>query len=156
MPVSRRRFIGAVVLASAAVPLKAVTLTEGQGDPLLVANATAAMFKPLIGDTFWLHLEPASPVQLTLLSVTPFKLPPLPTPKRGVKLVPPPGGFARVMKQTSSFELHFRAVSGGGGLNQGTYLLENSKLGRFELFMIPMGNAGIRTFSAVINHLPAV
>jgi Domain of unknown function (DUF6916) len=156
MPVSRRRFLESVLFASVVAPVKSITLIEGQGDSSLVANANVATFKPRIGDTFWLHLEPATPVQLTLLSVTPYTYPaPVPTPQRGVLLIPPPCGWIRYLKRTTSFELHFHAVNGAEGIKQGTYLLENNTLGRFELFLIPMGNESYRTFSAVINHLPA-
>jgi hypothetical protein len=90
-----------------------------------------ATYLPLVGTTFRIHREGSSPLQVDLASAT------------------------RVEGVGESFSLIFRA-HGNAKLGQEIYTLEHPSLGKFPLFLVPVGRATKgRDIQAIVNRIPA-
>ena len=137
MTISRRRFLlgaglgvlwGAVPVARAALVGAAPAGSARAAFDL--ATATADTFRPHIGSRFRLHRsgQPALDLELTQ-----------------VESAATDGG------RTDSFKLRFAGES-AAGVAQSTYSLDHAVLGRFAIFVVPSGEAGVE---AVVNHLLA-
>jgi len=138
---SRRKFLKAGMLAAlfAAVPLKNVlgqswkdrSDSQNQNDPL--ANYTKATFISYLNSVFQLHTV-SGIVAVTLLKVD--------------DMTPPKGG--------ECFSLLFRG--GSRGFGQDTYTIDHAALGRFQLFLVPVGTDqnGAQGYLATINRLTYV
>jgi uncharacterized protein DUF6916 len=156
MSISRRHFLrdaGGAVLATAVVQIGvAEWLLEGDGlggasalaagDALpahvldRLAKLSRADFTRSINKRFRLRQRGVAAQTLLLESVRDDSLP----------------------QQTTvdCFSLRFRAAAGQSSLQQGTYLLSGPSLGRFGLFLVPMGDDGAGpSYEAVINRLAA-
>jgi hypothetical protein len=93
-----------------------------------------ALFSPLVGDGFDLHLPEGGSLQLLLAEAR--------------DLGPRPLGSAG----ERSFSLIFRS-SHSGHRPQGTYRLKHPQLGSFELFLVPIGPdaQGSMRYEAIFN-----
>ena len=151
MSISRRKFLrgGTLVALAAAVPLNSAIAVMGQqfsdggnqvdlspqaADPL--ANYTKATFQQYLNSIFRLSGSIYKPVDVTLTDVTDMM--PAKTP-------PEPG--------KECFALLFRGES--IALPQGTYTVDHAALGRFALFLVPVGadDNGVQGYLATINRL---
>lgn len=151
MSISRRRFLrgGTLVALAAAVPLNSALAVMGQkigggnqidlspqaADPL--ANYTKATFQQYLNSIFRLSGGIYKPVDVTLLSVS--------------DMLP---ANAPVEPGRECFTLLFRGES--IALPQGTYTVDHAALGRFALFLVPVGadDNGVQGYLATINRLP--
>jgi hypothetical protein len=100
----------------------------------MLDRLTVADFEPLCGSAFRAELPGAGPLELGLLSATAF-----PAPLSRTSAEPPtgPGGAdGRVRRQP--FSLVFR-VRTSLHLPQGTYPLAHDRLGRLDIFLVPVG-----------------
>lgn len=159
MSVSRRKFMrsGALSALSAGLMLKTGSLTfaqklrqanpgldfpipyEAQKDLLFIA--TQATFEPYIGSIFQARGARGGKVNLTLVSVTPYK----PNPKTKITTGEP--------RETDCFSLMFKA-SGKLPSFSSIPSLYHAALGRLDLFLTPHeGAAGKLSYEAVINHV---
>lgn len=91
-----------------------------------------ATYVPLVGSTFRIHRPAASPLQVELVSAT------------------------RLHSEIGeSFSLVFRG-NANAKLGQETYTIEHGSLGRFPLFLVPVGSASKgRDFQAIVNRIPS-
>jgi len=146
MSLSRRQFVYvtslSVVATSAGSSLFAQneaqeaseTFTE-EGAAIL-ANLSRKDFEWLIGERFSISLSGQSLGKLTLIAVTaqdpvkPSSLPHI----AGKAAVPAPG------RAVEGFSLRFQGA--GGTLPQDTYMMQQSGLGTFPLFLVPEGPLG--------------
>jgi len=155
MSISRRKFLrsGTLVALAAAVPLNSAIAVLGQkvgvdggnridlspqevaADPL--ANYTKATFQQYLNSIFRLSGGIYKPVDVTLLSVS--------------DMLP---ANAPVEPGKECFTLLFRGES--IALPQGTYTVDHASLGRFALFVVPVGadDNGVQGYLATINRLP--
>jgi hypothetical protein len=101
---------------------------------LEIADLTVDVFMPLEQQTFFLHYHSQAPAPLQLISVKPFQA-----------SYSRPGG--RV-----PFSMIFRASSRDFYMQQGTYPLEHTQIGKPEIFFVPIGpdDQGM-LFEAVFN-----
>ena len=148
MSLSRRQFVYAAslsVVATAASPL-----LFAQGAPQTITNEGAATlatfslgdFEGLIGDRFSVSLSGRSLGKVTLIAA--FAAVP---PRGAGKVAAPVPGRA-----LQCFSLRFQGA--GGTLPQDTYLMEQSSLGAFPLFLVPEGPGGSNrpTYMAVFTR----
>jgi hypothetical protein len=152
LSISRRKFLrgGTLVALAAAVPLNSAMAVMGQqigvvgnqidlspqaADPL--ANYTKATFQQYLNSIFRLSGGIYKPVDVTLLSVT--------------DMLP---ANAPVEPGKECFTLLFRGDT--IALPQGTYTVDHAALGRFALFVVPVGadDNGVQGYLATINRLP--
>jgi hypothetical protein len=147
MPNSRRKFLKAGVLAAlfAAVPLKAVLgqswkdrdgnpgdgSSPGLQNPDPLATYTKAAFVSYLNSVFQLNTG------FNVIAVTLLKVDDMPSAKGG-----------------ECFSLLFRG-GGGPALRQNTYNVDHPSLGRFLLFLVPVGTDehGVQGYLATINRL---
>jgi Domain of unknown function (DUF6916) len=91
-----------------------------------------ATYVPLVGSTFRIHRPGTPRLSVTLVSAT-----------------------ALPSEIGESFSLIFRG-HGDAKLGQETYTIEHSSLGRFPLFLVPVGPAGKgQEFQAIVNRIPS-
>jgi hypothetical protein len=91
-----------------------------------------ATYVPLVGSSFRIHRSQASALSVELVSA---------------KALPSDVG--------ESFSLIFRG-HGNAKLQQETYTLEHARLGRFPLFLVPVGPARRgQDFQAIVNRIPS-
>lgn len=154
MSISRRKFLrgGTLVALAAAVPLNSAIAVMGQqfsdggsqidfspqdvaADPL--ANYTKATFQQYLNSIFRLSGGIYKPVDVTLTDVA--------------DMLP---AKAAVEPGKECFTLLFRGES--IALPQGTYTVDHPALGRFALFLVPVGadDNGVQGYLATINRLP--
>ena len=154
MSISRRKFLrgGTLVALAAAVPLNSAIAVMGQqfsdggsqfdlspqevaADPL--ANYTKATFQQYLNSIFRFSGGIYKPVDVTLTDVA--------------DMLP---AKAPVEPGKECFTLLFRGES--IALPQGTYTVDHTALGRFALFLVPVGsdNNGVQGYLATINRLP--
>lgn len=154
MSISRRKFLktGTLFTLAAAVPLNSAITVMGQQfsdggsqvdlnpqelaqDPL--ANYTKSTFLQYLNSIFRLSGGIYKPVDVTLTDVTDMV---------PAKTTPEPG--------RECFALLFRGES--IALPQGTYTVDHAALGRFALFLVPVGedDNGAQGYLATINRLP--
>jgi hypothetical protein len=158
MSLSRRQFVYAaslsVVAASASPSLfaqdEAQEASETITDEGAATLATLSLrdFEGLIGARFSISLPGQSLGKVTLIAATaadPVK--PSHTPHMAGQVAEPIQGRA-----LESFSLRFQGA--GGTLPQDTYLMEQSSLGAFPLFLVPEGPAGSHhpTYLAVFTR----
>ena len=97
-------------------------------------------FAPLVGSKFRVYTEAAGFIELELVEATEF---------RGHGSKPAPG--------TGLMQESFSVIFGGPDnrlLPQGMYAFEHEGLGRFELFIVPVGRKpGVFQYQAVFNRL---
>lgn len=91
-----------------------------------------ATYVPLVGSTFRIHRPAASSLKVKLVSAT------------------------RLQSEIGeSFSLIFRG-HGNAKLGQETYTIEHGSLGRFPLFLVPVGPARKgQDFQAIVNRIPS-
>jgi len=149
MPVSRRIFIASAqtLLAAAALPMKFFGAASNLGLPpeANLLTATKATFQPLVNSSFTVGGSgPLTRNWLTLLSVEEMSSaqPAKPTTASASKT------RATAPTVVDTFALRFYGT--GESLPQGTYELENRKLGTFSLFIVPSGPS---TYTAIISHV---
>ena len=88
-----------------------------------------ATYVPLVGSAFRIHQEEASSLKVTLVSAT------------------------RLPAAGESFSLVFRGAA-DAAVGQQTYTLEHPRLGRFPLFIVPVGPATkTQDFQAIVNRI---
>lgn len=151
MSISRRKFLrgGTLVALAAAVPLNSALAVMGQrigggnqidlspqaADPL--ANYTKSTFLQYVNSVFRLSGGIYKPVDVTLTDVTDML---------AANTASEPG--------RECFTLLFRGES--TALPQGTYTVDHPALGRFALFLVPVGanDNGVQGYLATINRLP--
>ena len=135
MGVTRRRFleIGTLVAASVAVPLQAASQSEFTA----VSHMTEDTFKPWVGSVFDVYSGAPRPALVVL---------------EEVKNLATSKGATSPDPRKQCFSLGFRSLP-GDALPQGTYIFENSALGRFALFIVPSGPGVAPThYTAIINR----
>jgi len=141
MSQTRRRFIESAsltLMASTVIPrVFAQSASTRKDDPFsqensdVLANASEETFKPFIGETFAVMQAGRRLESLTLLDVTRNELAPPATKARAAERAPKPPEQA-----VKSFSLQFEGT-GRPRLAQQIYAVENSRLGRFPLFLTP-------------------
>lgn len=140
-PVTRRRFLGRLGIVAAgallAPPLRLPAAAEGALPPaparLDLLTVTPETFIPHIGTPFGLAAAHGPDLVATLTEVDAASASPAAVPR--------------------SFSLAFEAAPGHPS-GQGTYAVRHPRLGRFDLFVVPVGRPGpVRTYQAVISHL---
>jgi hypothetical protein len=87
----------------------------------MLEDFTAPMFSELVGDPFRLLLDDGSVLELELVSVTPT-----------------PTNPNEIERRRTPFSILFRGPQ-EPVLPQRTYAFENETLGRFEMFIVPIG-----------------
>ncbi len=148
MATSRRKFIktGTMGLLYAGVPgvlakvvvgrpNAASNLPEGHANGLI--NFTKDTFTPYLNTTFRVKTGSGA-VDLRLTKITDLK---------AISRIP-----ARIAGKESS-SLLFVGSSNAACLTQDTYVLEHAALGRFSLFLVPVGKSTNRHHEAIIIRL---
>lgn len=158
MSLSRRQFVyvGSLsVVATSAIPslfaqdeAHAASETFTDEGSATLATLSLGDFEGLIGERFSISLAGRSLGKLTLIAATatdPFK-PSLMPRVAGQVTEPVPG------RAVEGFSLRFQGA--GGTLPQDTYLMEESSLGAFPLFIVPEGPGGSKrpTYLAVFTR----
>ncbi|MBI1765935.1 MAG: hypothetical protein HYR56_31405 [Acidobacteria bacterium] len=164
--VARRAFLrqGALACAAAGLVCQAETLAFGQnpaaGAQGKLANAkvepaarmlTRSIFTPYLSDHFETVTESGEPVILLLLEIND-----LPPQARQFAA----GGWPETevaRQREASFSLMFRGPA-DWPLRQRSYNVAHPKLGKLELFLVPVGkvekDAVARLYEAVFNRMP--
>ncbi len=147
MSVSRRRFLelGSLVAASSALPAMAVAHNsandqaefQNPGSVVPMHYRTQAELATYVGSSFSVDGGPENRLIMELERVKNF-------PRSG----------KRASTEGECFSLVFRLVR-GSAVPQGTYVFEQSKLGRTPLLVVP-SNTDPEYYTAVINHRKAV
>ncbi len=108
-------------------------------NPVPEGQLTLEKFSALRKTRFRVHREAAHPVELELVEATPSRA----------------GGPPRA-EPAASFAFLFHGPP-EPLLPQRTYPLEHERLGRFALFIVPVGRvSGAAQYQAVFNRLPSV
>jgi hypothetical protein len=157
MSVSRRKFIrsGALTVMAAGLIFKAGESvfgqkkapkrrlskfdvpSEAQQNPILYYER--ATFEPYVGGTFFGRDSRGGEIELKLLRVTEFK--------------PTPGTITKgKSRDTESFSLTFNASSSLPPFTS-IHVIEHPVLGKFDLFLQPVGDPSQLLYQAVITHL---
>jgi len=148
MAITRRELLkaGTAVVAAAAIPFSlrrsaaAAALDAGDGvqlawDGVALGALTRAAFAEQVRSGFRVRLGVRRSVPARLVEV------------RDLGAADGP---------TECFALRFRTTRRRADLPQGTYVVEHRKLGRFPMFLVPMGlQRSGRYYEAVINRLRA-
>ena len=146
MATSRRNFLKAGTLGVLCAGLPAALANVVVGHPEVIGkfsggNATSFFtqdtFTPYLNTTFLVKTNAAA-VDLKLAKITDLKA------ISGIR--------ARIAGK-ESFSLLFAAPSEVAWLTQDTYILEHTALGRFPLFLVPVGRATNRQLEAIIIRL---
>jgi hypothetical protein len=142
MSLSRRQFVYvtslSVVATSAASALfaqdRAKAASEAFTDEGVATLATLSLqdFEGLIGARFSISLSGRSLGKVTLVAATKY-------PDKSAQMPRAAGQFAESVpgRPVEGFSLRFQGA--GGTLPQDTYLMEESSLGAFPLFIVPEG-----------------
>lgn len=148
MRTSRRSFLKTGTISLLSVGAPAVLAKTAAGRPLggvesragLASgdlNFTKRMFMPLVNTSFRVHTGSAT-VKIRLAKVTDLKT---------VSNSP-----ARIAGR-ESFSLLFVDSRKTSGLTQDTYVVEHEALGRFSLFLVPIGQPETGHYEAIIIRL---
>jgi hypothetical protein len=148
MATSRRNFLksGAIGLLFAGVPTALAKVAVGHPDVVgefSAANARSSfdfskdMFAPHLNTSFRIRTRKGA-FDLRLTSITDLK---------ATSRIP-----ARIAGR-ESFSLLFTAARKTGSLAEGTHILEHAALGRFSLFLVPVGEPTNRHHEAIIVRL---
>lgn len=174
MAVSRRRFLQQSALTAAAcvaVPFEGWgqrqrganeenapehNLLPGQsgqphGDAL--QHLSRPQFEDVVGSGFKVSLTDNDPNPQWLRLIKVEDLPAL-VPVNPASMTVPPPKTSGAITVTSGFILSFTGAA-AKALNQGTYIFEHDKLGRFSLLIVPNGK-GEQSYTAVINRITQV
>lgn len=157
MPISRRKFLGTGTLAvlSAAVPLKAAaevldrpglssdfSSTSNSAQPSALLNQQA--FSNCLGSEFRIADREGARIRAKLIEVYDWK-PKLAKQSKGL--------VSKPIVPKECFSAVFLAPP-GARLLQHTYTIEHGTLGKFSLFLVPMGRSRQGTYyEAVFNDL---
>jgi len=108
--------------------------TGGHG--IMLGEVTVAVFAECVGSAFRIHPESGRPLDVELIEAT--------------ALASRSGGSGAPSKR-EAFSILFRGPA-EPVLPQKIYTLEHAKLGRFELFLVPIGpDAGGMRYEAIFN-----
>jgi uncharacterized protein DUF6916 len=148
MATTRRNFLktGTLGLICAGLPAALAEVVVGhpevvgefsEGNATSLFGFTQAAFKPHLNTTFKINAGSAA-VNLRLTKITDLK---------AISKIP-----ARIAGR-ESFSLMFVGSSDSACLTQDTYILEHVALGRFSLFLVPVGRSTNRHHEAIIIRL---
>jgi hypothetical protein len=148
MATSRRNFLktGTLGLLCAGIPAAFAKVVVGA--PAAAGGLPDGNAKSLINftkDTFTPHLNTTFRIRTGTTTVD-FRLTKI-TDLKAVSKIP-----ARIAGK-ESFSLLFVGTSKAACLTQDTYILEHGALGRFSLFLVPVGKATNRDHEAIIVRL---
>jgi hypothetical protein len=144
MTITRREILkaGTVLVVAAAVPAsvrRAFTAPSGTSSGVRLAW-DAAQLQTLSRETFSAAVRSTFRVRIGVRRSVPARL---------VEVRDIGGANA----STECFALRFRTTRRREPLPQDTYVLEHARLGRFPLFLVPMGTrTGGRQYEAIINR----
>jgi hypothetical protein len=148
MATSRRNFLKTGTMGLICVGVPAALAKVVVGNPTSVGAFSEWNAKSLINftrETFATHLNTtfrirtsSAVVDLKLANVTDLKS----IPKIGARIA-----------GKESFSLLFVRSSNAACLTQDTYILEHAALGRFSLFLVPVGKSANRHHEAIIIRL---
>lgn len=147
MSVTRRGFLefGKILAAACAFPLEVFGQNAprefGGGQTLDLQTVTKDTFAQWVDSTFTVRSGTSSPTFLTLVAVNDL------TPPVYTKGIPFNRKLAASQTPLVTFTLKFLGT--GDTLDQGTYDLEHSTLGKFSLFVVP-GEPSM--YTAVVCH----
>lgn len=157
MNISRRRFMktGMIVAATALVPLGQMKTAAAQqskdgrsnsvpDSKVLNKNRTSRLFyynkstfAPYVNSEFHVHLSSSKALAITLVGIEDFS-----------------NSQEKLVVGDESFTLEFNGPS-GRAFKQQTYEVEHAALGRFSLFIVPVGmptSKGDISYEAAFNH----
>lgn len=148
MSTSRRSFLksGTIGLLCAGIPAAFAKVVVGaptavgglpEGNAKTLFNLTKDTFTPHLNTTFRIRTG-LVPFDLKLTKITDLK---------AISKIP-----ARIAGK-ESFSLLFVGPSNAACLTQDTYILEHAALGRFSLFLVPVGESTNRHHEAIIIRL---
>ncbi len=102
----------------------------------MLKEVTVSVFEECVGSAFRIHADSGGPIDATLIEATPM----------GSR-----SDGSGAVAQRDAFSIVFRSPA-EPVLPQKIYTLEHAKLGRFELFLVPIGpdESGMR-YEAVFN-----
>src|SRR5215471_4957368 len=102
----------------------------------MLEHLTIDTFSPLLGNTFTVHVDATTAIDVDLVEVTDLGAAAGPTPPA---------------RQRSPFSIVFRSTS-AAAVEQRIYRMEHATLGTFELFLVPIGPVvGGMGYEAVFN-----
>jgi hypothetical protein len=143
---SRRKFLSVCSALSAAALVFPKTILAGAVLPLWrqrsLEDMSCETFAGQLNTTFWIHAAPARSIQVKLVEARPRQDRPLKPGQR-------PPGDAGNEKFSLFFSGHRSEL-----LPQNTYTFEHEALGRFDLFIVPVGtrNPLKITYQMVFNR----
>jgi len=122
--------------AARAVDCAYVTAPRIGGHGIMLKEVTVSVFEECVGSAFRIYADSGSSVDAKLIETTP---------------VGSRSGGSSAVAQREAFSIVFRGPA-EPVLPQKIYTLEHAKLGRFELFLVPIGpdSSGMR-YEAVFN-----
>ena len=164
MSLSRRQFVYvaslSVVTTAAgpslfAAPAASKTITDAGAEAL--GSFSLRDFEGLIGDRFSISLNGRSLGQLVLIAATATASPTATSPVKSSQISHVAGPVATPVPSRPLIGFWLRFQGSGGALPQDTYLMEDSVLGAFPLFLVPEGPGGSKhtTYLAFFTRFAA-
>jgi hypothetical protein len=146
MATSRRNFLKTGTMCALFAGVPGIVASVAKGNPARVSQRpqggqiqlTRSTFAPFVNTTFRVQAGPLSVVELTLVSAADLKA-----------AAPNPSLTAG----TESFSLLFVGSRLSSRLMDGTYNIDHGALGRFSLFMAPVGKPQQRRYEAIVIRM---
>jgi hypothetical protein len=146
MATSRRNFLKTGTMWALFAGVPGIVANVAKGKPTRVSprpyngqiQLTRSTFAPFVNTTFRVQTGPLSVVALTLVSAADLKA-----------ASPNPS----LMAGTESFSLLFVGPRRSSRLMDGIYNIDHRALGRFSLFMAPVGKPQQRHYEAIVTRM---